>query len=78
MEKHTAIVASNILRKIEEMERVLKNIYRMKDENLQIKTDNCPYCVPLSTIPLRDKVYELFKTHYENELADLENRLKKM
>ena len=78
MEKYKAIVASNMLRKIEELENVLKNIYGMEEKNLQIRTDKCPYCVPLPTITLRDKVYELIKTHYEDELADIKNSLKEL
>lgn len=78
MEMHTAIVANNIIRKIDEVKAVLEYIYEMEEENLQVKTDKCPYCVPLPTISLREKVYVLIKTYYEDELNDLENRLKKL
>ena len=78
MEEHTAIVAGNILRKIDEVKAVLKYIYEIEEENLQVKTDRCPYCISLPTIPLREKVYMLIKTYYEDELKDLEKRLKKL
>ncbi len=79
MEKHTAIVANNILRKIDEVKGVLNYIYSIDiEKTLQVKTAECPYCVSLPTIPLREKVYMLMKTYYEDELCDLENRLKKL
>ena len=78
MERHTAIVAGNILRRIDEVEGVLEYIYGMEEENLQVRTDKCPYCIPLPTIPLQEKVYMLIKTYYEDELNNLKKRLKEM
>ena len=78
MERHTAIVVSNILQKIREVEDVLSNIAFMEGQKLHVKTEDCPYCVPLPTIPLQEKVYMIIKTAYEDELKDLENRLKEM
>ena len=78
MEQHTAIVATNILRKIDEVKDVLKYIYRIEEDNLQVKTDKCPRCIDLPTISLREKVYMLIRTYYEDELNDLENRLKNL
>ena len=78
MEKYTAIVANNILCKIDEIKKILDYIYGMEEENLQVKTERCPYCIPLPTIPLRKKVYMLIKTYYEGELNHFENRLKKL
>lgn len=78
MERHTAITANNILKKIEEVEKMLEYLDSIEGENLQVKKDNCPYCIPLPTIPLREKVYMLIKAYYEDELNDLENRLKEL
>ena len=78
MEKHNAIVASNILRMIDEVKKVLDFIYSIEGEKLVVRKDDCPYCIPLPTIPLQNEVYMLVKAHYEEELNDLENRLKEL
>ena len=78
MEKHIAIVAGNILKKIDEIEDVLKYIESIEEEDLEIKTRDCPYCIPIKTINLRKKIYELIKTAYEEELNDFKSRLKNL
>lgn len=78
MEKYTAITANNILRRIDEVEGILRYICDIEEDNLQVRTDKCPRCIPLPTIDLREKVYMLIKTYYEDELNDLENRLKEL
>lgn len=78
MERHTVIVASNMLKNIEETEKALAYINDIKGENLQIRTDDCPYCIPILTKPVRDKVYEIIKNAYEDKLKDLNNRFKNL
>ena len=78
MTRHTAIVANNILCKIDEIKKELDYIYEIEGENLEIRTDRCSYCISLPTIPLRESVYMLVKTFYEDELKYLENQLEQL
>ena len=76
MERHTVIVANNILSKIEETERVLKFICEMEGEPFVVRRKDCPYQIPIPTITLQNEIYLLIKKCYEDELNDLKNRLK--
>ena len=78
MERHTVIVAHNMLEKIEETERMLEYIESIEGKKLQIRTDDCPYGIPMPTNTIRDKVYEIIKTAYEDELKDRNERLKNL
>ena len=75
---HNAIAARNILRNIDEIKEKLDYIYRIKGKNLQIRTDECPHCISLPNIPLREDVYMLVKTFYEDELKCFENQLERL
>ena len=78
MTRHNAIVASNILHKIEETQKVLDYLYKIEGENLKIRTDKCPHCISLPTIPLRESVYMLVKTFYEDEIKYFKNQLEQL
>lgn len=78
MDKYTATIAQNILKKMDEVQGVLDYIYTMEHSVLEVKTDDCPYCVRVPTIPLRAKIYTIIKEAYEEELKDLESQLAKL
>ena len=78
MDRTKLIVANNILEKIEETEKVVEYIHSIEGEFLQIRTRECPYCIPIDTIPFRDQIYEIIRNHYEDKLKDLNDRLKRL
>lgn len=78
MERIKLIVANNILEKIEETEKVVGYINSIEGEFLQIRTKECPYYIPIDTIPLRDQIYEIIKNHYEDKLKELNERLESL
>ena len=78
MEKTKLIVANNILEKIEETEKKVGYIHSIEGQFLRVRTVDCPYEIPISTIPLRDQIYELIKNHFEDKLKDLNEMLEKL
>ena len=78
MERHKAIIANNILERIVKTEEMVKYINSIEGEFLRIRTIDCPYEIPVSTIHLRDDIYKLIKKHYEDELNNLNDKLSKL
>ena len=78
MEKHTVMVANNILNKIDKIEEILQCLGEMENQNLAIRTKDCPLCIDIPTKPLRNNVLGIIKNYYEQELAEYETRLKEI
>lgn len=78
MEKSKLIIANSILEKIEKTENVVSYINSIEGEFLQLRTRDCPYEIPIDTIPLRNQIYEIIKNYYESKLKVLNENLEKL
>jgi hypothetical protein len=69
------MVGNVILEQIEKIEEQLRYIQSVDNQDLLIRTRDCPHCIPMPTKLIGNKVYEIIKNAYEEELKNLENRL---
>lgn len=77
MEEHNIRVGMRILKLIDDTRGLLDRVFKMKDDELLIRNDVCPSCVPIPR-EVRNEVYELIESAYIEKLKEYENQLKEL